>query len=137
MFDVRTIQAGSLINIVYDTPLKSNEVRVVVDGNCGFNLAKNFEDVMAIHKAIYSSLVSQPADRPEQYNYLMFHGADGRIHVAADAWIRSVVVIGTMDAIIKVRDIGGTEALETIRLALAARGFTDVTIESVENKLGA
>lgn len=136
MINVAGIEPGSLVNIVYDTPLKANETRVVIDGTCGFRLAKNFDDVMATHKTIYSSLVAAPPDTPEQYNYLMFHGADGIVHVAADGWIRSVAVIGTIDAVVKINSIGSMEAVNDIRLALAARGYTDVTIETIERVPG-
>ncbi|WP_201790637.1 phage DNA polymerase-associated SH3 family protein, partial [Escherichia coli] len=55
MFDFSSIEPGSIVNIVYDTPLKGNETRVrVLASKVGYEFAKTAgEDLAAIQKNIY------------------------------------------------------------------------------------
>ncbi|ANZ48047.1 hypothetical protein ASESINO_34 [Erwinia phage vB_EamM_Asesino] len=136
MYDVKSIEPGSVINIVYDTPLKGNESRVLVlASNVGFDLAKTYMDVRAEQKNIYSSLVAQPDDDPTKYTYLLFKGADGKPTVAADAWIRNVAIVQTIQVQFKVT-LDNKQEIDDLKLALAARGFNDVKFEIIENVAG-
>lgn len=136
MYDVKSIEPGSVINIVYDTPLKGNESRVLVlASNVGFDLAKTYLDVRAEQKNIYSSLVAQPDDDPTKYTYLLFKGVDGKPTVAADAWIRNIAVVKTIQVQFKVT-LDNKQEIDDLKLALAARGFNDVKFEIIENVAG-
>ncbi|ANZ50457.1 hypothetical protein STRATTON_32 [Erwinia phage vB_EamM_Stratton] len=136
MFNVKSIEPGSVVNIVYDTPLKGNETRVLVlASNVGFEMAKSYLDVRAEQKNIYSSLVAQPDDDPTKYTYLLFKGADGKPNVAADAWIRNVAIIDTISVQFKVT-LDNKQEIDDLKLALAARGFNDVQFEIIENVAG-
>lgn len=136
MFDVKSIEPGSVVNVVYDTPLKGNETRVLVlASNVGFELAKSYLDVRAEQKNIYSSLVTQPDDDPSKYTYLLFKGADGKPMVAADAWIRNITVIKTITVQFKV-SLDNKQEIDDLKLALSARGFSDLQYEIIENAAG-
>lgn len=135
MFDVKSLEEGSVINIVYDTPIKMAEQRVVVLGTCGYEMAKSFEDINATQKNIYSSLVAQPEDNTAKYRYLMFKGAGNKIRVAADAWIRNVTVIKNLQVRFMVT-VDNRDEIDEITKALAVRGLNDVVFEIVDNVAG-
>lgn len=135
MFDVKSLEAGSVVNITYDTPIKMPEQRVVVLGTCGYELAKGYEDVNATQKNIYSSLVTQPEDNTAKYLYLMFKGAGGKIRVAADAWIRDVSVIKNLQVRFLVT-VDNRDEIDEITKALAIRGLNNVAYEIVDNMAG-
>ncbi|QVW55187.1 hypothetical protein pEaSNUABM29_00143 [Erwinia phage pEa_SNUABM_29] len=136
MFDVRTLVAGQKVNIVYDTPLKGQETRVVIlSTGAGYEMAKTYMDVMAEQKNIYSSLVAQPEDNVNKYTYLIFKGADGKPKVAADAWIRNVQIIENVTVRFTVM-MDNKQEIDDLKLALASRGFNDVDFEIVDNVAG-
>ncbi|QVW55653.1 hypothetical protein pEaSNUABM9_00057 [Erwinia phage pEa_SNUABM_9] len=135
MYDIKQLEAGSVVNITYDTPIKMPEQRVVVLGTCGYEMAKSFEDVNATQKNIYSSLVAQPEDNTAKYLYLMFKGANGKIRVAADAWIRDVSVIKNLTVRFTVT-VDNRDEIDEITKALAIRGLNDVKYEIVDNTAG-
>ncbi|ANZ49943.1 hypothetical protein PARSHIK_34 [Erwinia phage vB_EamM_Parshik] len=132
MFDVKSLEEGSIINIVYDTPMLQPETRVTVLGTCGYEMARSIEDVTVKQKNIFSTIVSQPENNVAKYRYLMFKGADGKAHVAADAWIRSVSVIKNLQVRF-MTIVDNREEIDLITKALADRGINDVTFEIVDN----
>lgn len=135
MYDVKSLEAGAAVNITYDTPIKMPEQRVVVLGTCGYEMAKSIEDVNATQKNIYSSLVAQPEDNTAKYLYLMFKGSNGKIRVAADAWIREVNVIKNLQVRFLVT-VDNRNEIDEITKALAIRGLNDVQFEIVDNLAG-
>lgn len=135
MYDVKSLEAGAVVNITYDTPIKMPEQRVVVLGICGYEMAKSIEDVNATQKNIYSSLVAQPEDNTAKYLYLMFKGSNGKIRVAADAWIREVNVIKNLQVRFLVT-VDNRNEIDEITKALAIRGLNDVQFEIVDNLAG-
>ena len=135
MYDVKSLEAGAVVNITYDTPIKMPEQRVVVLGTCGYEMAKSIEDVNATQKNIYSSLVAQPEDNTAKYLYLMFKGSNGKIRVAADAWIREVNVIKNLQVRFLVT-VDNRNEIDEITKALAIRGLNAVQFEIVDNLAG-
>lgn len=135
MYDVKQLESGSVVNITYDTPIKTPEQRVVVLGVCGYEMAKSIEDVNATQKNIYSSLVAQPDDNTAKYLYLMFKGTNGKIRVAADAWIREVSVIKNLQVRFLVT-VDNRDEIDEITKALAIRGLNNVSFEIVDNVAG-
>ncbi|AWN09077.1 hypothetical protein MLDJOKPK_00150 [Salmonella phage SPAsTU] len=136
MFDVRTLVAGQKVNIVYDTPLKGQETRVIVLATgAGYEMAKSYQDIMAEQKNIYSSLVSQPEDNVNKYTYLIFKGTDGKPKVAADAWIRNVQIIESVSVRFTVT-LDNKQEIDELKLALASKGFNDVDFEIIDNVAG-
>ncbi len=135
MYDVKSLEAGAVVNITYDTPIKMPEQRVVVLGTCGYEMARSIEDVNATQKNIYSSLVAQPEDNTAKYLYLMFKGSNGKIRVAADAWIREVNVIKNLQVRFLVT-VDNRNEIDEITKALAIRGLNDVQFEIVDNLAG-
>lgn len=137
MFDFSSIEPGSIVNIVYDTPLKGNETRVrVLASKVGYEFARTAgEDLAAIQKNIYSSLVGQPTNDLTAYNYMLFRDSTGKVGVAADAWVREVRVITSLTARFVVQ-LDNKQEKEDLEAALAARGFNDVEIEIIENAAG-
>lgn len=136
MFDVRTLVAGQKVNIIYDTPLKGQETRVIILATgVGYEMAKTYMDVMAEQKNIYSSIVSQPVDNVYKYTYLLFKGTDGKPKVAADAWIRDVQVIESLKVRFTVA-LDNQQEIDELRQALASKGFNDVEFEIIENVAG-
>lgn len=136
MFDLRTLVAGQKVNIVYDTPLKGQETRVIILATgVGYEMAKSYMDVMAEQKNIYSSIVSQPEDNVNKYTYLIFKGVDGKPKVAADAWIRDVQIIENTKVRFTVT-LDNKQEIDDLKRALAANGFNDVEFEIVESIAG-
>lgn len=136
MFDVRTLVAGQKVNIVYDTPLKGQETRVIVLATgAGYEMAKSYQDILAEQKNIYSSLVSQPEDNVNKYTYLIFKGTDGKPKVAADAWIRNVQIIESISVRFTVT-LDNKQEIDELKLALASKGFNDVDFEIIDNVAG-
>ena len=137
MYDFSNIEPGSIVNIVYDTPLRGNETRVrVLASNVGYELAKNSgEDLAAIQKNIYSSLVGQPVNDLTAYNYMLFKDSSNRIGVTADAWVREVRVVKSLTARFVVQ-LDNKQEKDDLVAALNARGFNDVEIEIIENEAG-
>lgn len=135
MYDIKKLEAGSVVNITYDTPIKMPEQRVVVLGVCGYEMAKSIEDVNATQKNIFSSLVAQPEDNTAKYLYLMFKGTNGKIRVAADAWIREVNVIKNLQVRFLVT-VDNRDEIDEITKALAVRGLNNVSFEIVDNLAG-
>lgn len=131
MFDINTVPHGVVVNITYDTPLRGSEQYVEVLGNCGYKMAMEYEDVNAIHQNIYSSLEAQPANNLPEYNFLIFKDKEGRKRVAADAWVRNVVVVKKIKARCTIA-IDNVDEIEHIRRALASRGLNDVEITVIE-----
>lgn len=132
MFDVRTLEEGSIVNIVYDTPMLQQETRVVVLGVCGYELARSIDDVVVKQKNVYSTIVSQPEDNLAKYRYLMFKGSDGKPHVAADAWIRNVSVITNLQVRFTVT-VDNRDEIDLITKSLSNRGIDDVAYEIIDN----
>ncbi len=137
MYDFSSIEPGSIVNIVYDTPLRGNETRVrVLASKVGYELAKNSgEDLAAIQKNIYSSLVGQPVNDLTAYNYMLFKDSSNRIGVTADAWVREVRVVKSLTARFVVQ-LDNKQEKDDLVAALNARGFNDVEIEIIENEAG-
>ncbi|MUY37214.1 hypothetical protein GLN57_26515, partial [Shigella flexneri 2a] len=71
----------------------------VLASKVGYEFAKTAgEDLAAIQKNIYSSLVAQPSNDLTAYNYMLFRDSTGKVGVAADAWVREVRVITSLTA---------------------------------------
>jgi len=135
MYNIKTIPDGVVVNIVYDTPILLSETRVVVLGTCGYELARNYEDVNAKQKNIYSSLVAQPEDNTAKYTYLMFKDSNGKVRVAADAWIRNVNIIKNLSVRFVVT-VDNRDEIDEITKALAARGIDKVSYDIIDNSAG-
>lgn len=133
MFDVKTIPEGSTVNIVYDTPVKGQETRVVVQGTCGYELAKTIEDVAVIHNNIYSTLKQQPDPNYRKYSYIMFVGADGKLRCAADAWINNIKIIKNITVNFTVT-LDNKDEIDLLTKQLAVVGLNNVKYEIVENE---
>lgn len=132
MFDVKSLEEGTVVNIVYDTPLLQQETRVVVLGTCGYEMARSIEDVIVKQKNIYSTIVSKPEDNLAKYRYLMFKGSDGKAHVAADAWIRNVSVISNLQVRFTIT-VDNRDEIDEITKALSNRGIDNVDYEIIDN----
>lgn len=136
MFDVKSLEPGSIVNIVYDTPILGAESRVVVLASvAGYEMANSIEDVTAKQKNIYSSIVSQPENNVLKYNYLIFKGADGKARVAADAWIQTVSVVENIQVRFVIT-VDNRDEIDQITKALAVRGINDVKYDIVDNMAG-
>lgn len=135
MFNVKDIPDGVVINIIYDSPILLSEMRVVSLGTCGYELARQYEDINAKQKNIYSSLVAQPEDNTARYTYLMFKDSKGKVRVAADAWIRSVTIIKNLNVRFNIT-VDNRDEIDEITKALAARGIDNVSYEIVDNVAG-
>lgn len=135
MFNVKDIPDGVVVNIIYDSPILLSEMRVVSLGTCGYELARQYEDVNAKQKNIYSSLVAQPEDNTARYTYLMFKDSKGKVRVAADAWIRSVTIIKNLNVRFNIT-VDNRDEIDEITKALAARGLDNVSYEIIDNVAG-
>lgn len=135
MFNVKDIPDGVVVNIIYDTPILLSEMRVVALGTCGYELARQYEDINAKQKNIYSSLVAQPEDNTARYTYLIFKDSKGKMRVAADAWIRSVNIIKNLNVRFNIT-IDSRDEIDEITKALAARGIDNVNYEIIDNMAG-
>lgn len=125
MYDVSTIEPGTLINVVFDTavwqPLKRVRARATAD----FVMAKDIRDVVTDHKNIYSTLVQQPPDNIRAAKFLVIEDGSGKRTVIADLWIRNVSVITGLDVDFSVT-LDNRQELEEVTKALASRGINDV-----------
>jgi len=125
MYNISSIEPGSLVNVVFDTtmyqPLKRVRVRGVVD----YTTAATMRDVMTEHKNIYSTLIQQPADNIRAAKFLLYADESGVVNVVADLWIRDVTVVVGLDVDFSIV-LDNRQELDSLTRALAAYGFNDV-----------
>lgn len=132
MVNLNGVAAGTVVNIVPDTPLitKIDHVEVLATG--GYKIAKSFSDVDARHAEIYSSLETPEVPNDvRSYSYIIIQNRDGRPEAFADAWLKSVNVVQKLQAQF-VLDMDNTDELNEIRRILQSRGY-DPQIEVIEN----
>lgn len=132
MVSLNGVAAGTVVNIVPDTPLitKIDHVEVLATG--GYKIAKSFSDVDARHAEIYSSLETPEVPNDvRSYNYIIIQNRDGRPEAFADAWLKSVNVVQKLQAQF-VLDMDNTDELNEIRRILQSRGY-DPQIDVIEN----
>lgn len=133
MFDVTTIEPSTLVTITFDTPLMAQASRVqVLTSNCGYDLARAYDDILVKHKNIYSSLVGKPVDNIHAAKFLLYRGADNKVIPVADCWIRDIKVIESLDVRFKVR-LDNRQEIAVLTKALAGYGLSDVEFEIIEN----
>jgi len=129
--DVKTLEAGTTINIVYDTDALGSDTRVVVQGTCGFELASTVEDVFVTHNNIYSTLAAKPENNVRKYTYLLFKDSKGKLRAVADAWIRSIAIVSELKVNFTVT-LTNRDEIDQLTKALAARGLNDVKYDIVD-----
>ncbi len=124
MVSLNGVAAGTIVNIIPDTPLLSKIEHVEVLATGGYKIAKMYTDVDAKHAEIYSSL--ETADVPNDvrsYSYIIVTGRDGRPEAYADAWLKSIAVVNKL--LVKFElNIDNTDELNEIRRALQSRGYS-------------
>lgn len=125
MYDVSTIEPGTLINVVFDTAVWQPLKRVRARGSIDYVMASDMRDVMTDHKNIYSTLTQEPVDNIRAAKFLVIEDANGKRIPIADLWIRSITVITGLDVDFSV-SLDNRQELELITKALAAQGISDV-----------
>lgn len=125
MYDVSTIEPGTLINVVFDTAVWQPLKRVRARGSIDYVMASDMRDVMTDHKNIYSTLTQEPVDNIRAAKFLVIEDANGKRIPIADLWIRSITVIAGLDVDFSV-SLDNRQELELITKALAAQGISDV-----------
>jgi len=133
--DVKQFEPGKVVNLIYDTEALAQESRVVVQGYIGYNQAQKTEDVRVKHNNIYSTLVSKPENKIEKSLFLLYTDSQNKLHVAADVWLREVKIIKNLQVNFTVT-LDNRDELDLMTKALAARGFSDVKYEIVDNMAG-
>jgi len=133
--DVKQFEPGQVVNLIYDTEALAQESRVVVQGYIGYNQAQKTEDVRVKHNNIYSTLVSKPENKIEKSLFLLYTDSQNKLHVAADVWLREVKIIKNLQVNFTVT-LDNRDELDLMTKALAARGFSDVKYEIVDNMAG-
>ena len=71
MYDVSTIEPGTLINVVFDTAVWQPLKRVRARGSIDYVMASDMRDVMTEHKNIYSTLTQEPVDNIRAAKFLV------------------------------------------------------------------
>jgi hypothetical protein len=125
MYDVSTIEPGTLINVVFDTAVWQPLKRVRARGSIDYVMASDMRDVMTDHKNIYSTLTQQPVDNIRAAKFLVIEDANGKRVPIADLWIRSVSIITGLDVDFSV-SLDNRQELELLTKALAGQGINDV-----------
>lgn len=125
MYDVSTIEPGTLINVVFDTAVWQPLKRVRARGSIDYVMASDMRDVMTDHKNIYSTLTQEPVDNIRAAKFLVIEDVNGKRIPIADLWIRSITVITGLDVDFSV-SLDNRQELELITKALAAQGISDV-----------
>ena len=125
MYDVSTIEPGTLINVVFDTAVWQPLKRVRARGSIDYVMASDMRDVMTDHKNIYSTLTQEPVDNIRAAKFLVIEDANGKRIPIADLWIRSITVITGLDVDFSV-SLDNRQELKLITKALAAQGISDV-----------
>ena len=133
--DVKQFEPGQVVNLIYDTEALAQESRVVVQGYIGYNQAQKTEDVRVKHNNIYSTLVSKPENKIEKSLFLLYTDSQNKLHVAADVWLREVKIIKNLQVNFTVT-LDNRDELDLMTKAMAARGFSDVKYEIVDNMAG-
>lgn len=133
--DVKQFEPGQIVNLIYDTEALAQESRVVVQGYIGFSQAQKTEDVRVKHNNIYSTLVSKPENKIEKSLFLLYTDSNNKLHVAADVWLREVKIIKNLQVNFTVT-LDNRDELDLMTKALAARGFSDVKYDIVDNTAG-
>jgi hypothetical protein len=133
--DVKQFEPGQVANLIYDTQARAQDTRVIIQGYVGYSQAKTVEDVRVIHNNIYSTLVSKPENKLEKYLFLLFTDSEGKLHVAADAWLREVKIIQNLTVNFTIT-VDNRDEIDLITKALASRGFSDVDYDIVDNTAG-
>ncbi|ANZ49379.1 hypothetical protein WELLINGTON_27 [Erwinia phage Wellington] len=133
--DVKQFEPGQIVNLIYDTEALAQESRVVVQGYIGFAQAQKTEDVRVKHSNIYSTLVSKPENKIEKSLFLLYTDSNNKLHVAADVWLREVKIIKNLQVNFTVT-LDNRDELDLMTKALAARGFSDVKYDIVDNTAG-
>lgn len=132
MVNLNGVAAGTIVNIVPDTPLISKIDHVEVLATGGYKIAKSFSDVDARHAEIYSSLETPEVPNDVRaYNYIIIQNREGRPEALADAWLKSVTVVQKIRARFDL-ELDNMDELNELRRALQARGF-DPKIDIITN----
>jgi len=133
--DVKQFEPGQVVNLIYDTEALAQESRVVVQGYIGYSQAQKTEDVRVKHNNIYSTLVSKPENKIEKSLFLLYTDSQNKLHVAADIWLREVKIIKNLQVMFTVT-LDNRDELDLVTKALAARGFSDVKYDIIDNMAG-
>ena len=131
MFSVKNMSAGTIVNIVPDTPLLGKVEHVEVLATGGYKLAKSYTDVDAKQAEIFSSLQTpELVDDVRAYTYIIIENREGIPEAYADAWIKSITVVDKITANFKIQ-LDNLDELVILRKVLQGRGF-DPEIEIIE-----
>lgn len=100
----------------------------VVGANVGYDVAKNFNNIDLIHRAVYPLLPAGTVDDATKFTYVILKTENGSMTAIATEWIDESTIVSTQSVTITVvvRNASVSDAT-TIRDSLKLMGFTNVT----------
>lgn len=132
MAAITDVAAGTYVNLTLVTTIITsayNNVKVVasqINYEAAKLLASN--DIDATHANIYSELPAGTPNNPQEYNYVIVERSDGVKYALGVPWIsENFAVVKSTLINITVREVT-TGDVETIRNALVALGYGDLTL---------
>lgn len=130
MADISGLKMGQVVSFKLHTKLISDIfTNVKVLGIVGFEVASAFEDVVAIHANIYSTLPEGTPEGAEDYDYLYVETIDGQRKAVGVPWIKDPITLIDSATIRVTLSNSSTSDVEKVRDALNAYGFIDLSIE--------
>lgn len=128
MADISNVKAGQVLSFKLHTKLlRDMYTRVPVLGVAGYEIAKTYTDVDAIHANIYGDLPEGTPESPSEYDYLLIKDVEEKVHAVGVPWIKDPVRVVKRSKI-HVEIDGDNDTVDLVRKALNGRGITNFKI---------
>lgn len=126
MADIENVKAGDVISFRLKTNIISDiYTQVKVVAVAGYELAKLYEDVDAIHASIIGSLPQDTPNSPQDYNYVIVDLIDGKRKVIGFPWIEdNIEFVNSAEIVITIPN-ASISMVDTVVNALNAYGISD------------